>query len=687
MPGYARDLATLEPWEASLARSRARRRRDADRAARRGGSKLAYVSPVSLAALIEARREAARDLAEREPWELSLGRSRARRRARQLHFVPASSRAKRLSLGALVALTAGPAAALLDSGGSVAVAGAALPELDPITTTQHHIVLSPGSEGRQVRLLQRALGIKIDGVYGPTTEAAVRRFQYTRGLTVDGIVGAHTSHALAVNAPPVLSGAAVLRNLAGEASEPAPGEVREALGAPGGTELATATSSEGTGTAGSDGTSATTSEEAGTAAGASAAGSGGTSTVATEATGTTAITSEVPAPAENTGAEAAGGTAIPAGAGATGNYQAPAILENSGGAAAPGEAGETAGGGSSSEEPQIGESPAEVAHAHAEHAADEASAHATTDAVKRLQASLHVAVDGEFGPETERAIRGFQAAHGLAVDGVAGPATWQALGATHQPELTPPPSALPQPAPSHQGTHGQGAGQTGSPLGGANATAGRDVADLTHVGRGGAVRRLQEALHVSVDGEFGPATEAAVRHFQAEHGLTVDGVVGVATWSALGESGLPELHPPRWALNGPSSSTAGGGGAPGASSSSAEGIVARVIAAANEIATRPYVYGGGHGSFISEGYDCSGSVSYALHGGGLLSAPEDSTGLESYGEPGPGRYITIYANAEHAWMTIDGRRFDTVALAEDGSRWGGPSDDGGGFVERHPDGL
>jgi hypothetical protein len=112
-----------------------------------------------------------------------------------------------------------------------------------------------------------------------------------------------------------------------------------------------------------------------------------------------------------------------------------------------------------------------------------------------------------------------------------------------------------------------------------------------------------------------------------------------------------------------------------------------VIAAADEIATRPYVYGGGHGSFISDGYDCSGSVSYALHGGGLLAAPEDSTGLESYGEPGPGRYITIYANAEHAWMTIDGRRFDTVALAEDGSRWGGPSDDGGGFVERHPDGL
>ncbi len=232
MPGYARDLATLEPWEASLARSRARRRRDATTTRRGGSSKLALVSPVSLAASIDARREAARDLSEREPWDLSLGRSRARRRASQLRFVPASSRAKRLSLGALVALTAAPAAALLDSGGSVAVAGAAPAELDPITTTTHHITLSAGSEGRQVGLLQRALGIAVDGVYGPETEAAVRRFQATRGLSVDGIVGARTSHALAVHAPPVLSGAAVLRDLTGETSEPALGEVREAVSSP-----------------------------------------------------------------------------------------------------------------------------------------------------------------------------------------------------------------------------------------------------------------------------------------------------------------------------------------------------------------------------------------------------------------------------------------------------------------------
>ncbi|HEV3045967.1 MAG TPA: hypothetical protein VGY13_01270, partial [Solirubrobacteraceae bacterium] len=164
-----------------------------------------------------------------------------------------------------------------------------------------------------------------------------------------------------------------------------------------------------------------------------------------------------------------------------------------------------------------------------------------------------------------------------------------------------------------------------------------------------------------------------------------------STWSVIGVKDAPTLTPPASALASPTGAAgaAADSSAPGgAGEGEASAIVARVIAAADEIATRPYVYGGGHGSFESEGYDCSGSVSYALHGGGLLSAPEDSGELENYGEAGPGRYITIYANAEHAYMVIDGRRFDTVALAEDGSRWSdSPGDDGGSFVVRHPDGL
>jgi peptidoglycan hydrolase-like protein with peptidoglycan-binding domain len=679
MPGYARDLATLEPWEASLARSHARRRR----AARGRSSALASVggwgSLPSLAALIDARREAARDLSERDPWELSLGRSRARRRAAQLRFVPASSRAKRLSLGALVALSAGPASVLLDSGGSVQIAGAAPAEPEPITTTQHYIVLNAGSEGRQVRLLQRALGIKVDGVYGPQTEAAVRRFQATRGLTVDGIVGAHTSRALAVHAPPVLSGAAVIRDLDGEAREPAPGEVSEAAGAAPASVLSTPTGVETT-SAAAPATLEGPAPAAGEGAG-EATGAGGTAAVA--------ATPEAPATSAGTEAGETGGTATAPTPEDPGEYETPAILEGSGGTAGPGE-GEAAAGGQSSSE---GETPAEAAHARSEHLAAEAQARASTDAVRRLQASLHVSVDGEFGPETEAALRRLQAREGLAVDGVAGPATWNALGQHGQPELTPPSSALPRP--SHAtGGHRSGTGPQSEQLGGSNVSAAQGTRPAGRVGRGEAIRRLQEDLHVSVDGEFGPETKAAVRHFQEAHGLAVDGVVGPDTWSALGIPGAPTLHadpayfPQSTSSAGAgSSSTAGGGSAPGASSSSAEGVVAQVIAAANEIATRPYVYGGGHGSFTSYGYDCSGSVSYALHGGGLLSSPEDSTGLESYGEPGPGRYITIYANAEHAWMTIDGHRFDTVALAETGNRWSDTMASTAGFVVRHPDGL
>ena len=110
------------------------------------------------------------------------------------------------------------------------------------------------------------------------------------------------------------------------------------------------------------------------------------------------------------------------------------------------------------------------------------------------------------------------------------------------------------------------------------------------------------------------------------------------------------------------------------------------IAAANAIAMTPYIWGGGHGSFESSGYDCSGAVSYALHGGGLLESPLDSTGLETWGEAGPGRWITVYANAEHAWMIIGGLAFDTVGGP--GPRWhSSPVDSPEGFIARHPPGL
>jgi cell wall-associated NlpC family hydrolase len=116
--------------------------------------------------------------------------------------------------------------------------------------------------------------------------------------------------------------------------------------------------------------------------------------------------------------------------------------------------------------------------------------------------------------------------------------------------------------------------------------------------------------------------------------------------------------------------------------------VKAMIWAGNEIVGLPYIYGGGHASFISPGYDCSGTVSYALHGADLLESPMDSTEFESWGESGIGTWVTIFANGGHAYMTVAGVRLDTSA-AEDpsglqGPRWRPLRQTNEGFVVRHP---
>ncbi len=115
--------------------------------------------------------------------------------------------------------------------------------------------------------------------------------------------------------------------------------------------------------------------------------------------------------------------------------------------------------------------------------------------------------------------------------------------------------------------------------------------------------------------------------------------------------------------------------------------VARVVAAANEIATKPYKWGGGHGAWKDSGYDCSGSVSFALAGARLLDSPLASGAFARYGSAGPGRWISIYTHSGHMFMTVAGLRFDTSGQSSAGTRWQRGSRSTAGFTVRHPPGL
>jgi cell wall-associated NlpC family hydrolase len=116
-------------------------------------------------------------------------------------------------------------------------------------------------------------------------------------------------------------------------------------------------------------------------------------------------------------------------------------------------------------------------------------------------------------------------------------------------------------------------------------------------------------------------------------------------------------------------------------------VVKRVIMAANEIAKFPYKWGGGHGAWRDNGYDCSGSVSFALAGAGLLRSPLTSGGFLNYGAPGPGRWITIYTHYGHIFMVVGGLRFDTSGQGRAGTRWQAEPRSTEGFATRHIPGL
>jgi len=116
-------------------------------------------------------------------------------------------------------------------------------------------------------------------------------------------------------------------------------------------------------------------------------------------------------------------------------------------------------------------------------------------------------------------------------------------------------------------------------------------------------------------------------------------------------------------------------------------VVKRVILAANAIAKFPYKWGGGHGAWRDNGYDCSGSVSFALAGAGLLNRPLTSGLFMRYGAEGPGKWITIYANQGHVFMFVAGLRFDTSGQGRSGTRWQDATRAVSGFAVRHIPGL
>jgi cell wall-associated NlpC family hydrolase len=198
-------------------------------------------------------------------------------------------------------------------------------------------------------------------------------------------------------------------------------------------------------------------------------------------------------------------------------------------------------------------------------------------------------------------------------------------------------------------------------------------------------RYLDDAGYdTSADGEFGPATARSVRGFETAEQRAVD---GKATRSdqRLVQSRAGEADPEP-ASEDTEEAYVDDNGLAVAPASAPEEVQA-IIEAGNKIASKPYRYGGGHGRWRDSGYDCSGSVSYALHGAGLLDTPLDSTGFMSWGERGKGDWVTVYANAGHAYMTVAGLRFDTSSSKSSGSRWSETTRSARGYRVRHPEGL
>ena len=289
------------------------------------------------------------------------------------------------------------------------------------------------------------------------------------------------------------------------------------------------------------------------------------------------------------------------------------------------------------------------------------------------QAGFKVKTDGKFGTGTLRAVKRFQRASRLKPTGTVDKRTVRAL---------------------QRALRGSSANVNGGYDPDNPDTSHHSLGDRIPVKRGMSghdIRVLQDFLtragfKVSVDGEFGASTEKAVKKFETAQARTVDGIIDAADIDALrtlaGEDDPGAGTMPTQLAPGDTAQIGSDGLA--IAPATAPPQVQAIIAAGNQIATKPYKYGGGHGKWNDSGYDCSGSVSYALHGGRLLKVALDSGQFMSWGAPGKGRHITIYANPGHVYMVINSRRYDTTGRAESGTRWQPQGRSSAGYTVRHP---
>jgi peptidoglycan hydrolase-like protein with peptidoglycan-binding domain len=303
-------------------------------------------------------------------------------------------------------------------------------------------------------------------------------------------------------------------------------------------------------------------------------------------------------------------------------------------------------------------------------------------AVKELQrelkaAGLKVTVDGQYGPATVTAVTRFQRAANLKLTGIADALTQKRLRQSLGGKVTR----------GSSGAYGYGSRTRSSHLG--------DRIPLRRGMSGHDVKILQDFLrrdHIrtSVDGQFGTGTLRSVRRWERTNQRSVDGVVDagdIATLRQEIEGGAdPTVASKPAPLAAGDRAQIGSDGLAIAPQNAPE-AVKQIIAAGNAIAKKPYRYGGGHGRWNDSGYDCSGSVSYALHGAGLLNTQLTSGDFERWGAAGAGQWVTIYANSGHVYMLVAGLRFDTSGLSSDGSRWHTSSRSASGYVVRHPNGL